>query len=149
MPGTQTSARASEEKLESWKEIAAYLGKGVRTVVRWEKSEGLPVHRHLHDRRSSVFAYKAEIDAWWQTRRAALDPELPAAQPTTPTVRRVPWVTFAAIASLAGMAVWFLRPPSPSRLELPLKLEPLTSHPGAQFGSSFSPDGSHFAFEWR
>src|SRR5262245_16589932 len=49
----------SEDRLESWKEIAAYLGKGVRTVVRWEKTEGMPVHRHQHERRASVFAYKS------------------------------------------------------------------------------------------
>src|SRR6266550_1743785 len=54
----RASDHPPEERLESWKEIAAYLGKGVRTVVRWEKTEGLPVHRHLHERRSSVFCYR-------------------------------------------------------------------------------------------
>ena len=37
-----------ETALESWKAIAAHLSRDVRTVKRWEKSEGLPVRRHLH-----------------------------------------------------------------------------------------------------
>lgn len=57
------------ERLESWKEIAAYLRRGVRTVRRWEKEEGLPVHRHLHKKLGTVYAYKPEIDVWWSTRR--------------------------------------------------------------------------------
>jgi TolB-like protein/TPR repeat protein len=62
------------DRLESWKEIAAYLNRGVRTVRRWETDEGLPVHRHVHRALGSVYAYKSEIDAWRQTgrRRATL-----------------------------------------------------------------------------
>ena len=54
--------------LESWKEIAAYLSRGVRTVRRWEREEGLPVHRHVHRKLGTVYAYKSEIDAWRRTR---------------------------------------------------------------------------------
>jgi TolB-like protein len=63
-----------EDRLDSWKEIAVYLNRGVRTVRRWEREEGLPVHRHLHRVLGSVYAYKSEIDAWRQTdaRRAAV-----------------------------------------------------------------------------
>ena len=50
------------DPLESWKEIAAYLKRDVTTVQRWEKREGLPVHRHLHDKSGSVFALKHELD---------------------------------------------------------------------------------------
>src|SRR5271155_2044968 len=63
-PGTLPSARASEDRLDSWKEIAAYLNRDVTTVQRWEKREGMPVHRHLHDRMGSVYASRAELDAW-------------------------------------------------------------------------------------
>ena len=52
-------------RLNSWKEIAAYLQKDVRTVQRWEKNERLPIHRKPHERQSSVYAYEAELDAWW------------------------------------------------------------------------------------
>ena len=54
-----------DRRLDSWKEIAAYLKRDVRTVQRWEKREGLPVHRHVHDKLSSVYAYRFELDAWW------------------------------------------------------------------------------------
>ncbi len=55
-----------DDRLDSWKEIAAHLKRGVTTVQRWEHLEGLPVHRHLHNKRGSVYAFKSEIDAWWQ-----------------------------------------------------------------------------------
>jgi hypothetical protein len=63
---------ADNGRLDSWKEIAAYLKRDVTTVRRWEKREGLPVHRHLHERRDSVYAYVAEIDTWWEGRRNRL-----------------------------------------------------------------------------
>jgi len=58
--------------LDSWKEIAAYLGRGVRTVQRWEREEGLPVHRLAHDKRGSVYAQRDELAAWWDSRRVTL-----------------------------------------------------------------------------
>jgi len=58
--------------LDSWKEIAAYLGRGVRTVQRWEREEGLPVHRLVHDKRGNVYAQRDELAAWWETRRVTL-----------------------------------------------------------------------------
>ncbi len=51
-------------RLDSWKEIAAHLERRVRTVQRWEKEEGLPVHRQAHRRRGNVFAWADELDAW-------------------------------------------------------------------------------------
>src|SRR5437868_2225908 len=59
--------RQEEERLDSWKEIAAFMNRDVRTVQRWEKSEGLPVHRHLHEKAGSVYAYRAELQAWWRS----------------------------------------------------------------------------------
>ena len=61
--GTPSSERPLEDRLDSWKEIAAYLKRDVTTVQRWEKREGMPVHRHLHDRLGSVYASRAELDA--------------------------------------------------------------------------------------
>ncbi len=60
-----------EDLLDSWKEIAAYLRREVRTAQRWEKREGLPVRRHLHAKASSVCAFKHEIDAWLRSRSRA------------------------------------------------------------------------------
>ncbi len=50
--------------LGSWKEIASYLGKGVRTVQRWERCSGLPVHRPSGSRKGVVLAFPPEIDQW-------------------------------------------------------------------------------------
>jgi hypothetical protein len=52
------------ELLDSWKEIASYLKKGIRTVQRWEAEEGLPIYRQRHDRFASVYALRSEIDEW-------------------------------------------------------------------------------------
>lgn len=66
--------RPDETPLESWKEIAAYLQRNAVTVRRWEKEEGLPVHRHSHKSRSSVYAYPSEIDSWRTSRKVAVEP---------------------------------------------------------------------------
>jgi hypothetical protein len=61
---TPSSSRPPENRLDSWKEIAAYLSRDVTTVQRWEKREGMPVHRHQHDRIGSVYAFRSELEAW-------------------------------------------------------------------------------------
>lgn len=50
--------------LNSWKEIAKYLGRGVRTVQRYERDLGLPVRRPHGKSRSSVIAIPADLDEW-------------------------------------------------------------------------------------
>jgi len=80
-----TSSRSPEDRLDSWKAIAAYLGRGVRTVQRWEREEGLPVHRLAHEKRGSVYARRNEIDAWWESRRVMLTHPAPATLATVPT----------------------------------------------------------------
>jgi Tol biopolymer transport system component len=74
-PDTAPSAKPSEDRLDSWKEIAAYLNRDVTTVQRWEKREGMPVHRHLHDKLGSVYAWRAELDAWARGRNLPAAPE--------------------------------------------------------------------------
>ena len=59
----------SADRLEFWQEIAAYLDRDTSTVRRWEKQEGLPVHRHVHQKQASVYAYHSEIDGWLESRR--------------------------------------------------------------------------------
>ena len=65
----ESSLFHTSERLDSWKEIAAYLKRSVRTVHRWEKEETLPVHRHLHHRQGTVYAFMGELDAWRVSRR--------------------------------------------------------------------------------
>ena len=57
------SEQSPDDRLDSWKAISAYLKRDVTTVQRWEKREGMPVHRHVHDKLGSVYAYRSEIDA--------------------------------------------------------------------------------------
>jgi len=86
-PKADASARLAapqgNDRLDSWKEIAAYLKREVRTVQRWEDSEGLPVHRHEHKTQSTVYAYKSEVDSWWKERRPRLEQEPPEAEPAS------------------------------------------------------------------
>lgn len=69
--GARSVLSPDEDRLDSWKEIAVYLGRQVRTAQRWESREGLPVHRHRHVKGNSVCASKHEIDAWRHSRRWA------------------------------------------------------------------------------
>ncbi len=94
------SPEATGKRLESWKEIAAYLSRTVRTVRRWEKEEGLPVHRHLHKKLGSVYTYQAEVDAWWEGRRARIEAETDEST-APPRDRRL-------VLAVAGIAVAFL-----------------------------------------
>src|SRR5215472_6307033 len=61
------------DRLDSWKEIAAYFNRDKRTVQRWERLEAMPVHRHQHYKQGSVYAVKAELDEWWKGRRARIE----------------------------------------------------------------------------
>ena len=79
------------DRLDSWKEIAAYLKRGARTVQRWEREEGLPVHRLVHDKLGSIYAYQQELDAWWRSREAELANEPPLPPETAPSVAVLPF----------------------------------------------------------
>jgi TolB-like protein len=129
-----------DDRIESWKAIAEYLGREVRTVQLWEKSEGLPVNRHLHNQRGSVWAYKSELDAWRMQRaaRASLpDPafitvtgELTRTEVTIeeeqiePKTSRRTWMIAAgsAVAAVAGAAAlfrpWRTTPSHPASLAI-------------------------------
>src|SRR5712672_831381 len=72
------------DRLDSWKDIAAYLKRDVSTVQRWEKRERMPVHRHLHDKLGTVYGFRAELDAWWRSRGSSLGHT--GAVETTPTL---------------------------------------------------------------
>jgi TolB-like protein/tetratricopeptide (TPR) repeat protein len=103
-------------RLESWKEIAVYLGRDVTTVRRWEKREGLPVRRLQHSRLGSVYAYTLELDAWRDERApgATTDAiDAPDAHAISGVVRRGArarlTVTLAAALILAAGLIWLVR----------------------------------------
>lgn len=72
-PGAGGNAPSPHERrLESWGEIAGYLRREIRTVQRWERNLGLPVHRLAVGRQASVFAYPSELDKWFHERESRL-----------------------------------------------------------------------------
>src|SRR5687767_8668126 len=110
------------DRLDSWKEIAAFLGRTVRTVQRWEKTAGLPVRRGGPGR-GTVVASRADVAEWWQHRRhtlaaendSALDeacdddpvPLAPSPPVVTPTSRRGWWrlIVICALPLIAVLAI--------------------------------------------
>ena len=112
---------ASRDRLESWKEIAAFLNRSERTVRRWEDHEGLPVHRLAHDKRGSVYAYTWEIERWRESRRQLIETDTAGAgQPHSIMSGRWRWVVVGAVVVLTASAatLWWLRP-APTRVRTP------------------------------
>jgi len=150
-PGMPPSGGSSEKRLDSWKEIAAYLNRDVTTVQRWEKREGMPVHRHVHDKRGSVHALAGELDSWVQSRQARLEEE-PAPAAFTPTEEKSDrvrswmagtrrWIALVGVVVLGLLATAYLisrgrtghaaRPPIQSLAVLPLRN--LSGDPGQEY----------------
>jgi Tol biopolymer transport system component len=96
---------AGGDRLDSWKKIAVHFRRDVTTVQRWERREGMPVHRHVHDKQGSVYAFRSELDAWWETRRSKL-PDLADAgsdsAASAPAEQPPPGVPEAPVASEAA-----------------------------------------------
>ncbi|HET9099525.1 MAG TPA: hypothetical protein VFN62_03965 [Acidobacteriaceae bacterium] len=112
-------------RLNSWKEIAAYLQRDPRTVQLWEKNEGLPVHRLAHNSRSSVYAFTPEIDQWLKDRSgkplaspepSILDPIEQAALFSGTRRRTRALIRIATplvlLATVAGVWRWYSRHPA-------------------------------------
>ena len=95
-------------RLESWKEIAAYLGRDVTTVRRWERREGLQVYRILHSKLGSVYAYTTELDAW-RDGRAVAATVVAGAEPVLESARHGlrarRWLVVCGVAILALLVV--------------------------------------------
>ena len=109
-----TPNNATERKaLQSWKEIATFLGVTVRSVQRWE-SGGLPVYRQGDGRKARVFAYPDELKQWLEAgglREREPASEAVAALPESPPPRhRIPreawWASAAVAVALAAAVLW-------------------------------------------
>jgi hypothetical protein len=117
------------EALQSWKEIAAFLGVTVRSVQRWE-SDGLPVYRQGDGRKARVFAYPDEVKEWLEagglqgreaeSEAVAAAPEIPPPPQWTP--RGPLWAMGVAAVALVGAILWwtgvFPATPVPARWTL-------------------------------
>jgi Tol biopolymer transport system component len=154
------------DRLDSWKKIASYLKRDVRTVQRWERREAMPVHRHLHDKLGSVFAFRSELDAWWESRRTLLAQEgADQSEPPAPVAQTVEDVSFdnappahpsrfvrlgvaAAVILLTGALAWFAvetgyfwrSPLANAKFTRPLDF------PGTKQAAAISRDGKFVAF---
>jgi len=161
-PGRQPSEIPPSERLDSWKEIAAHFDRDVTTVQRWEKREGMPVHRHLHDRAGSIYAFTPELDEWARSRNVRVAQEngddVPSPIPPALTSRsmvpapRARWrviLPLAAVTALLAIAVslwlrkteYFWRDPIAGA-----RFQTVTDFDGAAEGAAVSRDGQFAAF---
>src|SRR6266481_3703705 len=138
---------AHRRRLESWKAIAAYLGRDVTTVRRWEKREALPVHRLHHSKLGSVYAYTTELDAWRNGRAPGIERGIPDSDsvPTTTWLARhlrQAVVLVGLFIMLAAGLAWFLRARTasttagartPIRSLAVLPLENFSGNPGQDY----------------
>jgi hypothetical protein len=98
--------------LTSWKEIGQYLGKGVRTVQRWEREAGLPVRRQTEPSPHAVIAIADELEAWAHSRTrgpasaqaGALRREIAALRTENGELRTRLGSLEAAVAAMSGAA---------------------------------------------
>jgi len=170
MPGSSQfgaapeSSSGKERRLESWGEIASYLRREIRTVQRWEKTLGLPIHRLQVGKQSSVYAYPSELDKWYLEREPVIKedepPEDPAPdEPARPAVpqgngaspqsrepiykRKAVWLAgMAGLLVLGGFAVvalnWIPRNPAAPGGKLRLFVRPFQTVAGDAGQSEFT-----------
>lgn len=142
--------RTPGDRLESWKEIAAYMRRDVKTVQRWEKREGMPVHRHLHDKMGSVYAFRAELDAWTNNRRPTTPDEDSIREALPRFAHRSRWLWGLAavgtilVVGLVTAVLWARRDPG-NPLEN-ARFLPLTDFDGIEQAATISRDGRLAAF---
>jgi Tol biopolymer transport system component len=152
------------DRLGSWKKIAAHFRRDVTTVQRWERRESMPVHRHVHDKQGSVYAFRSELDAWWEGRRGKLPdsgdsapsgPETASGPEVQPTrfMRRIrgPLGLAAVMAAVLLLAYAGLRFGYPARetWRNPLAnatFTRLTDWPGIEQAAEISRDGRWASF---
>ncbi|MBI2690092.1 MAG: PD40 domain-containing protein [Acidobacteria bacterium] len=166
-PSASSLAEGSDKgsRLDSWKEVAAYLNRDVRTVQRWEKTADLPVRRLQKSGLRAVFAYTKELDGWLQ--REAGSPEVaevaevgPGCTAETEILQTGPLSPVAVATStrrrlgFAGMAILvlltgaiYLKSRAPADWG-PLIARPITSDPGSERDPDISPDGKYVAYSY-
>jgi Tol biopolymer transport system component len=159
--GTPSFDRPPEDRLDSWKEIAAHLNRDVTTVQRWEKREGMPVHRHRHDRMGSVYASRAELDEWSRSRNlppsspngnsipapSSMAPPPGTEIPVSPARKYPAPVAAAAIALAIVAGIWLQRVEYFWRSPIAdARFQSVTDFDGVEQDAAVSRDGHLVAF---
>jgi hypothetical protein len=160
--GTPPTVNPPEDRLDSWKEIAAYLNRDVTTVQRWEKREGMPVHRHLHERMGTVYASRAELDAWARGRNLQATPDKEYDAPSSnrsgapphseKANSRTRWkfilpLVMAAVALVIGAILWLQRTEYFWRSPIgDARIQTVTDFDGVEQAAAVSRDGQFVAF---
>jgi tetratricopeptide (TPR) repeat protein len=119
--GDSSARQLANQRLDSWKEIAAFFSRDGRTVRRWEKERALPVHRVPGGGRGGVFAYTHELREWLKGRGDELESadsektesvahreklELPKGLVALSPAPDLPPVPAPFLPSFASIAVW-------------------------------------------
>lgn len=128
-------ASRESRRLDSWKEIAAFFGRDERTVKRWEKEKGLPVHRLPENTGARVFAFTDELTRWMKGPsptgpKPVLEQRLAPAQPaaSNPHDALVPasarpsrvspfWIAAAVFVSMGLLIAYYFNSSRRSRLQ--------------------------------
>lgn len=97
---------SDSDRLDSWKDVADYLRKDIRTCQRWHSEYGLPVHRYIQSSRSRVFAFRSEIDMWlksakWPAAEGEREGQKPEAEQCKGGVGRIGMVAALPVLALA------------------------------------------------
>ncbi len=137
-----SDSNLNDVPLESWKEIAVYLQRDVKTVQRWERKEGLPVRRHCHQARSSVYACPSELDAWRAGRKPATEPMRSTWWRPVPAFASV--ITIALTLAMVGTGPQVRALAGSSSAELTVRR--LENPPGDAPIGAPSPDGRYLSF---
>src|ERR1700729_2348942 len=165
--GRPSSHALPSERLDSWKEIATHFDRDVTTVQRWEKREGMPVHRHLHDRAGSIYAFTAELDEWARGRNVRVEheqdkdkdngkdipsPIVPALSPRSVVSAPAPWrvtLPLAVVVALLAIAAGFWLRKTEYFWRDPIagaRLQTVTDFEGLGQAAAVSRDGQAGAF---
>lgn len=146
VPGGDGNGVKTVGRLDSWKDIAGYFQRDIRTVQLWEKKEAMPVHRHTHEGRSSVYAFPEELEEWLRGRRQLRDETLPLKmepQPEGATPQRrltgARWWIVAGVVLLAALALFARYRIRQMRGDAPLASRMLAVLPFRDLGSPNAP----------